>query len=301
MAGIAYVYKRLWNPEVLVDPDGILPNNCKRSFNGRNDPTYVIKWHGTTQAGEELGTAAASVKDGTTTPFQITVVSSDVGDNRSTAAGYVHSVALIGISVESIAAYNEWVINGATTTLGEAGRPKSTVEVVHMNGTTDVLTTRYYLWVDHAYACEWGTGATHDAEGNITIESPANTTLITITATYNESDGGVWHFAPGSLVKTEFVRMQPTATLAAGDGVALTATLSGFDQELNDSNITDCTDTFTYIHYGNTDPNYIKGFPIPRYATKASKCLWTETLIANGQPINIEIIQTTQRLYQKNR
>jgi len=296
MAGIAYVYKRLWNPEILVDPDNILPNKCRRLFNGKYDPTYVIKWHGATQAGEELGTAADSVKSGTTTPFQITVVSSDVGDDRDTAAGFVHSVALIGVSVESTAAYTEWLANGSTTTLGEAGRPKSTVEVVHMNGTSDVLSTRYYLWVDHAYACEWGTGATHDAEGDITIESPADTDLLTIKATYNESQGGVWHFPPGALVRTEYVRMMPTATLAAGDGVVLTATLSGFDQELNDANITDCTDTFTYIHYGNNQSVEIPGDKIQRYATKESKCLWTETLVANTQSINIQIVQTTQKL-----
>ena len=296
MAGIAYVYKRLWNPEVFIDTNGVITDKCRKAINGENKPFYHIKWHGGTQAGEELGTAASSVKDGTTTPFQITVVSDQANDSRSVAAGFVHSVALIGVSTESTTAYTEWLANGTTTTLGQAGRPKSTVEVVTMNGTTDVLSTRYYLWVDHAYACEWGTGATHDAEGNITIESPANTTLLTITATYNESNGGVWHFPPGAQVKTEFVRFMPTAALAAGDGVALTATYSGFDKELNDSNITDCTDAYTYIHYGGSEGIVHKGSIVPRYATKASKVLWSEALIANTQSINIEIIQSTQKI-----
>jgi hypothetical protein len=288
MAGIAYVYKRLWNPDLVIDANNVLPRGARQAINGDNRPTYHIKWHGTTQAAEELGTAAASVKDGTTTPFQITVVSSDVGDNRSTAAGYVHSVALIGI-----AGYTAWLNDGITTTDGYNGRPQTTVEVVAMNGTTDVLSTRYYLWVDHAYACEWGTGATHDAEGNITIESPANTTLLTIAATFNESDGGVWHFLEGASVITTRVKFRPTATLAAGDGVVLTGTFTGFDKQLNDANVIDSVDTYTYIHYGGGQEQSPEIFS--RYATRASKCLWSEALVANAKAINIEIVQQTNR------
>jgi len=282
MAGIAYVYKRLWNPDIVVDPDGILPRGARQAINGDNRPTYHIKWHGTTQAAEELGTAASSVKDGTTTPFQITVVSSSASDDRDTAAGMVHSVALIGISVASIQNYKM----GTET-------PKTTVEVVHMNGTTDVLSTRYYLWVDHAYACEWGTGATHDAEGNITIESPANTTLITILATYNESNGGAWHFKEGAEVKTVAVNFANTATLTAGDGVAVLGTFTGFDKILNDSNITDSVDTYSHMHYG--EQIEYKPSLFSRYATKASKVVWSEKLIANAKAIDIEIVQQTPR------
>ena len=281
MAGIAYVYKRLWNPDLVIDANSVLPRGVRQAINKEFRPTYHIKWHGTTQAGEELGTAGASVKDGTTTPFQITVVSSHASDDRDTAAGMVHSVALIGISVSSVAAYKA----------GET--PRTTVEVVAMNGTTDVLSTRYYLWVDHAYACEWGTGATHDAEGNITIESPANTALLTITATFNESDGGVWHFLTGSKVITTRVKFRPTATLAAGDGVVLTGTFTGFDKALNDSNLTDNTDTYTYMHYGGGQEQSPEMFS--RYATVASKCLWSEALVANAKAINIEIVQQTGR------
>ncbi len=58
-----------------------------------------------------------------------------------------------------------------------------------MNGTTDVTTERYYLREMHAYSSDWGSGG-HDAEGDITIEEPADTDLLTISATFNESNGG---------------------------------------------------------------------------------------------------------------
>jgi hypothetical protein len=294
MAGIAYVYKRLWNPDLVIDANGVLPRGARQAINGKNRPTYHIKWHGTTQADEELGTAPTSAKDGTTTPFQLTVVSSDVGDNRSTAAGYVHSVAVIGISTNSIAGYNQWLLD-STTTEGWAGRPQSTVEVFAMNGTTDVLSTRYYLWVDHVYACEWGTGATHDAEGNITVESPANTTLLTLAATYNEGEGGRWHFKEGAEVRTDLIRIANTATLAAGDGVSVLGTFTGFDKQLNDSNIIDKVDTYSYIHYGGEKVFDKSEELFSRYATRASTCIWTEKLIANAKAIDIEIVQSTNR------
>ena len=283
-----YIRKRLYNPELVIDTNSVLPNLQRNYLHGKNHPVYHIRWFGGTQAGEELGTAAASVKDGTTTPFQCVVVSSNVADKRTTAAGAVHSVALIGVTTQSIVAYQEWVRNGTTTTLGEAGRPRSTVEVVAMNGTTDVTSTRFFIWVDHGYACEWGTGAT-DATGNITIEAPANTTLITIAATYNESDGGVWHFPPDHMLKTHFVKIEPTATLAAGDGVMLSAAHTGFDQTNNTDPDLE-TDYYTYIHFGGGierhEPN-----ELGRYTTVNSKVVWTETIIANTQNIQIEIIQ----------
>lgn len=292
MAGIAYIYKRLWNPDLIIDTNGVLPNRLVQSINGKNKPYYEVKWKGTTQAGEELGTAAASVKDGTTTPFQITVVSSDVGDNRSTAAGFVHSVALIGVSTNSVQGYLDWTLDPLSAA-GRAGRPQSTVEVVAMNGTTDVLSTRYYLWVDHAYACEWGTGATHDAEGNITIESPANTTLLTIAATYNESDGGVWHFPPDRMVKTERVEVIPGSSVPEVDGVILTGTFSGFDQELNDANVLGAVDT--YMHQAYEGMTIYPQEPFYRWSTKVSKVLWSEALVDTAATYHIRIIQSTNR------
>lgn len=281
MAGPVYVYKRLWNPEIVVDPDGILPNKCKRFINNRQDTTYVMRWVGATQAAaEEFGTAVASEKDGTTTPFQITVKSSDALDDRGNAAGMVHSIALIGLSVANVQAY----------TVGEE-TPKTTVEVIHMDGLTNVLSTRYYLWVDHAYACEWGTGATHDAEGNITIESPALTVLFQITATYNESNGGTWHFPTGKWVRTQDVYVMPTSSMAVADGIGVTALYSGFDQALNDSNIVDGTEYYTWIFGGNAPLLAIdKG--VARYTTSAAKVTWKEILLANSMTFDVTVFMT---------
>ena len=298
MAGIAYSFKRLYNPEVFIDDNNVIPHKCRKLHDERYHPLYHLKWHGTTiaAAAEELGTAANSVKDGTATPFQVTVVSSDVGDKRTTAAGFVHSVALIGVSTTTVADYNEWLTNGTTTVIGKRGRPRSTVEVVAMNGTTDVLSQRFYLWLDGLYACEWGTGATHDAEGNITAESPANTALLTIAATYNECNGGTWHFPPNVEVVTEHINIVSRDTLAAGDGVAVSNTTKGFDHELNDSNITDNSDVFTYIHYGNANPSFVlQHGTISRYATKAATATWKEVLIGNAQVMDIEIITVSDR------
>lgn len=290
MAGVAYNYIRLWNPEIVIDANNVLPRSSRQDIdmgNGRLEkiPTFHVKWHGSTQADEQLGTAMNSDKDGQTTPFQLTVVSSDVGDKRTTAAGFVHSVAVIGNSVASIADYS----NGIET-------PKTTVEVFAMNGTTDVTSVRYYTNVIHAYACEWGTGATHDAEGNITIESPANTALLTITTTYNESNGGTIHFCDGDEVRVKKVRIRPTAALAAGDGASLVMTWSGMEHTLNDSNIVDCTDTYSYIHYGADSMVYVDDRSMfARSSTLTGKVVLSEKLIANTQPMEIECVIQTQK------
>ena len=292
MAGIAYVRKRLYNPDVLVDPNEIFGTAGKllRDYDSdhqRFSPMYEIKWTGATQAGEELGTAKTSDKDGTTTPFQITVVSSDVADNRNTAAGAVHSVALIGVSVPSIALYNQWILD-PTTKDGKLGEPKASVEVVAMNGTTDVLSTRWYIWVDHVYSCEWGTGAS-DATGNIQVESPANTVLISLLAGQNEGEGGTWHFPPNEEVVTYHVTLTPTATFAAGDGVVLTGTFTSFDQANNsdpDLNV----DYYTYTSAGGSVAQGTGIDHLSRKTTINSKVLWSEALIANSIVYSIHII-----------
>ena len=46
------------------------------------------------------------------------------------------------------------------------------------------------------YAIEWGSGD-DDAAGNITVESPANTALLTIAANANESNSSVIYIADG--------------------------------------------------------------------------------------------------------
>ena len=291
-AGIAYVRKRLHNPELLIDPNKIFgeagkilrDNDPDNKFN----PMYEIKWTGATQAGEELGTAAAKIEDGTVTPFILTIVSSDVLDNRSTAAGAVHSVAAIGITTNSIAGYAAWNEFGETTREGQDGKPKATVEVVAMNGVADVLATRYWIWFDGLYACEWGTGE-DDAEGNIDGESPANTTLIRITAGQNEGEGGVWHFPPGEEIKTHHVSVTPTATFAAGDGVVLSGTYTSFDQANNagpDLNV----DYYTYTSAGGSITHSAGFDTLSRKTTINSKVLWSEALIANSIVYDLHII-----------
>ena len=291
MAGIAYVRKRLFNPELLVDPndifnDGKLLRNTDN--NGNFSPLYEIHWTGATQAGEELGTAATSAKDGTTTPFQLTIVSSDVADNRSTAAGAVHSVAAIGVTTNSIAGFLAWLTYGETTREGKDGKPKSTVEVIAMNGITDVLATRYWIWFDGLYACEWGTGAT-DATGNITGESPANTTLIALLAGQNEGEGGTFHFPPDKEVHAHHVTITPTATFAAGDGVVLTATHTGFDQSNNTDPDLD-VDYYTYTSAGGSVGQSSGLDLLERKTTINSKVVWSEALIANSIVYDLHII-----------
>jgi len=286
VAGIAYVRKRLYNPELLIDPNEIFgsngiilrANDPKDKFN----PIYEIHWTGATQAGEELGTAATTLQDGTTTPFLVNMVSSDVADKRTTAAGAVHSVALIGITCDA-----DGVDGDGNYIAGK--KTYSTVEVVAMDGTTDVLATRLWLWLDAIYACEWGTGQT-DATGNITAEYPVNTTLIALLAGQNEGEGGVWHFPAGLELETFHATITPTATFAAGDGVVVTGTFTGFDQANNtdpDLNI----DYFTYTSAGGQVIHGGSLIELPRKTTINSKVLWTETLIVNSIVYDIHIIQ----------
>lgn len=284
MVGIAYVVKRLWNPEVFIDANNVIPHKCKKAFHEGYPMMYEIKWRGGTQAGEELGTVATAKKDGTTTPFQLTVVSTSALDDRDNAAGTVQSVAVIGISVSSIYGY---------TNQGEV--PQTTVEVIEMNGTVDVVSTRFYLWVDHVYAVEWGSGATFDAEGIITVESPANTNLLVLPATFNEGEGGTWHFPKGARVSTHKVDMAPTAALAGGDGVALTGVFTKFDHIYQTENLIERTDTFTYIHYGGEPPHVHDSNGYRFTGTHSASCVWTETLIANTQTIEIKIMQQVDR------
>ena len=282
MAGIAYVRKRVYNPELILDPNGVLPMKLKQSNIKGNNPIYYIKWEGATQAGEELGTAAASVKDGTTTPFQVVTVRTDnAADSRAVAAGAAHSVALVGLTVSSVAAY----------TAGEV--PLVTIEVVAMAGTTDVTSTRFFVWLDHAYVCEWGTGAS-DATGTITMEAPANTTLLTIAATQNESDGGVWHFPADRRVFTHSVRIESTDAVGAGNGVVLTNTCTSFDQTNNTDPDLD-VDTYAMVQGGGDYREYHPINPLGRYTTVASKSLWSEALVTATEPLHIEIIQYLDR------
>ena len=196
-------------------------------------------------------------------------------------AKFRHSVALIGVTVSTSE------VDGNGLLLASA-KPKATIEVIAMNGTTDVLSTRWYIWVDHVYSCEWGTGAT-DATGNITGESPANTTLITLLAGQNDGEGGTFHFPPGEEVLTYHVTITPTATFAAGDGVVLTGTFTSFDQSNNsdpDLNV----DYYTYTSGGGSVSVGAGLDFLSRKTTINSKVIWSEALIANSIVYSIHII-----------
>lgn len=299
MAGIAYVRKRLYNPEVLIDPNGIFdfPEHLggpgamlrMRNADGVYDPLYEIKWTSATQAGEELGTPKTATKDGTTTPYIVNIVCASALDDRGNAAGTVHSVAIVGVSTSSLADYAAWIAD-PTSEEGDRGKPRTTVEVIETNGIADVLGTRFMIWTDAAYACEWGTGATNDAEGDIDVEAPTGTVLIKILAGQNEGEGGAWHFPPYRNVHTTHVTVNPTATFAAGDGCVLSAAYTSFDQVLNaapDHNI----DYYTYTSDGGSVDQSGNMDLIHRFTTLDSVVTWTETLIANSIVYSLHIVQ----------
>ena len=137
MDGIQFLGKRLYNPELLIDPtdifnDGKILRDTDPNTHG-NSPMYEIHWTGATQAGEELGTAATSAKDGTTTPYLVNIVSSDVADDWDNLAGAVRSVALVGITTNSIAG-DGVVLSGAFTGFDQA------------NNTDPDLNTEYHTY-----------------------------------------------------------------------------------------------------------------------------------------------------------
>ena len=282
MAGIAYVKKRVYNPELIIDPDGVLPMKLRQSVIKGYNPIYYINWLGATQAGEELGTAKTATKDGTTTPYLVNVVSSSaLDDYDDVATSGVRAVAIIGPSVSGTAAY----------TAGEV--PLVTVEVLRTNGVADVNSTRYYLWLDHAYCVLWGP-AEEDAEGNIDLEAPTGTAQIRILAGQNEGEGGQWHFPPNRRLFTHSVRLESTDAVGAGNGVILTNTCTSFDATNNidpDLNV----DTYAMVQGAGDYREYHPINPLGRYTTVASSCVWSEALVTATEPINIEIIQYLDR------
>lgn len=282
MAGIAYVRKRVYNPELIVDPDGVLPMKLRQSNIKGYNPIYYIKWVGGTQvAAEELGTAKTATKDGTTTPYLVNLVSSSVLDDYDdTATGAVRACAVVGLSVSSVAAY----------TAGEV--PLVTVEVIRTNGTADVNSTRYFLWTDAFYAVLWGVEP--DAKGNIDLEAPSGTPQIRILATQNEGEGGQWHFPPNRRLFIHSVDINTTAALAAGDGVVLTNTCTNFDDVLNTDPDLE-VDYYTYVHNNQGHKVFKPASPIGRYTTVSSSCVWSEALVANTQTISLEIAQYLDR------
>jgi hypothetical protein len=286
MAGIAYVRKRLWNPELLIDPTGLIPNRLVQDVNRKHQHIYEITWKGDTQSGEELGTAATSVKDGTTTPFQVTVVSSHADDTNATDKD-VRAVALIGITTNSIAGYQAWNDSGLSTREGRDGVPLSTVEVILMNGTSNVLSTRFYIWNDAIYSVNWGSGG-QDAAGNITAESPANTNLLVLLAGNNEGEGGVWHFPPNHNVTTQHIHITPTEVFAATTGIVLQSEFTAFEQATN----TDPDLDIDYYQYTtpSLDAEYTRE-QTARRTTIKSQCLWKETSVFASKAVFLNIVQ----------
>jgi hypothetical protein len=182
---------RLWNPtytNIDITTKANRRTIYKTDVHG-NMHTYVeIFYTGASNANAtEVGGAADSAKDGTATPFKINIVSSDANDTDATT-GDARKVRLIGISVPATSA--DSTIAAATGTVDPNwanGKEEYTVEELNLAGATDVYSQRFWIHVMHAYCSDWGSGGA-DAKGNITVESPANTTLLTIAAGANESN-----------------------------------------------------------------------------------------------------------------
>lgn len=275
MAGIAYVQIRLWNPGrdcIYGDETNVL-NYLERPYmdTGKNLRHFEILWISVVQAAsEELGTAAASDKDGTTTPYLIFL---DTDDAKDTLTGVgARRVAVIGVTVSSIGAFNA----------GEV--PKLTVEVIDMNGIAGVYSKRYYLWVIHPYVCD--VGSDHDTAGTLTIEAPATTVLYTIAAGQNESEGCTLKFAARDVAKLDMVRIGPTAALAAGDGGVLEIVSEAFEYTVQATDEDFETDYYTYIHYdGAVDVR--NAWPVGKLATIASKMKFSAADTANTPTLKI--------------
>lgn len=192
-------------------------------------------------------------------------------------------MALIGLTVRDVQKF----LKGSSDRDYE--NPKLTVEVINMNGTTNVNTNLYYLRVCHVFACDWGSGD-DDAAGNITVEYPENTALLTIAANYNESNASVLYFHAHQEVLWDYFDLQLADTsIAAADGIQISCTENGFEDELND----DADLAITYI----TDicdrrlPHVYPYSPwiTPRIATNQAYLTFKEILIANSQTYQIHI------------
>lgn len=231
--GIAYSKIRLYNiavKHIFGDTSEILGNLQKRIHDDiEKRPTFIVYWEGATQgAAEELGTAPTALKDGTGTPFQIIAVSAGAGDTDS-GAGHIRKLAIIGLTTNSIAGYAAYLAD-PTTPAGKLGRPVLSVEVMNMNGITDVTSSRFYLRTPiKAYAIDWGSGG-DDASAAITIEAPANTALLTIVINQNESNGCTLWFPKDTeiLIHQGNFNINDATLTGQGDGMMVTFTQNLF-------------------------------------------------------------------------
>lgn len=270
------IKKRLWNPgnNIIGDTDGILDNLNRRSLialkqGGRGIEVF---WSGTAED-SEAGGAADAVFDGTTTPLSLYVVSASASD-VNTAAGHVRKVAVIGLAVKSL---KDWSLGNED--------PDLYVEVIEMNGTTNVRTTLLFLRVIHMYAIQWGSGD-DDAAGAITLESPENTTLIQINAAENESQGGLLFFPEDSKVAILFASIDINAVPTVADGVAIEVGYENFDlQGDTDGDFnTKSISAHSYVPHYQTN-NFDAFF---RRAMDGAKMTITINLFGDAAPANTE-------------
>lgn len=275
MAGAAYVQIRLWNPgrkNIYGDETNVLKYLERPYMDTRkNLRHFEVFWISTVQAAsEELGTAATSDLDGTTTPYQVWTDSTSVKDTLLGVGA--RRVAVIGVSVSSIGAYNA----------GEV--PQLTVEVIDLAGTATAVSVRFYLWIIHFYVCD--VGSENDTAGTLDLESPAATDLYVITAGQNESEGGTLKFAEGDLARLDVVRISPTAVAAEADGAALEILSTGFEGnvELVDDDFK--TDYYTYMAFGPI-VDVKNAWTVGKYATKAAKMKFSAADTANTPVLRI--------------
>ena len=233
MAGIAYSKIRLYNipkTHIFGDTDNLLDLQKRMHTDPEKKPTFMIYWEGATQAAaEELGLAATAAKDGTGTVFQIIAVSAGAGD-ADAAGGHIRKLAVIGLTTNSQAGYDAYLANPNTPT-GKAGKPILSVEVMNMNGVSDVPSVRFYLREPiKAYAIQWGSGGS-DASAAITIEAPANTALLTIAINQNESNACTLWFPKDTdvLVEQGNFNVNDATLTGQGDGMLTSITELSFE------------------------------------------------------------------------
>ena len=293
MAGIAYSKIRLYNipkTHIFGDTEGILDLQKRSHEDTEQHPIFIIYWEGATQAAaEELGTAATAAKDGTGTVFQIIAVSAGVGD-ADTGASHVRKLAIIGLTTNSTAGYAAYLADPTTPT-GKAGKPILSVEVMNMNGVSDVTSTRWYLREPiKAYAIQWGSGG-GDASAAITIEAPANTALLTIAANQNESNACTLWFPKDTDVYVEQGNFNVNdATLTGqGDGMLTSITEAGFEDGADpDFPVTNIT-VNAYAPNRHVESVWIT----PKKSSSldgVSNLVFAEVLVGNTETCSIEII-----------
>lgn len=253
-------------------------------------PSLMILWEGATQAAaEELGTAPDAAKDGTGTVFQIIAVSAAVTD-IDTGAGHVRKIAVIGLTTNSVAGYAAYLA-APLTPAGKAGKPILSVEVMAMNGTTDVTSVRFYLREPtKAYAIHWGSGG-GDASAAITIEAPANTTLIQIAINQNESNGCTFWFPKDTnvLVEQGNFNINDATLTGQGDGMMVSFTEDDFE----DGGDQDFPTTTVTVNAYNPNRHIESIWMHPKKTTTldgVSKLVIKEVLVGNTETCTIEIM-----------